>query len=73
MGSGLHVFQAATLHFATACGDEYLQEYQAGLAERGDLLGTTSWKYADGAFTLPDAPGLGVQIDEEALARYTVT
>ena len=73
MGSGLHVFQAATLHFATACGGEYLQEYQAGLAERGNLLGTTSWNYADGAFILPDAPGLGVQIDEKALARYTVT
>jgi len=34
MGNGLHVFQAATLHLATACGDECLQEYQAGLAER---------------------------------------
>ena len=72
MGSGLHVFQAATLHFATACGDEYLQEYQAGLAERGDLIGDTSWRYADGSFDLPDTPGLGVRIDEEALAGYAV-
>ena len=108
MGSGLHVFQSATLHFATACwnggptngrpahgltdstpgsadeaggmlsaapGSEvpYLQEYQAGLAQRGDLVGRTSWQYADGAFELPEVPGLGVEIDEEALARYTVT
>ncbi len=72
MGSGLHVFQAATLHFATACGNQYLQEYQAGLAERGDLLGSTDWKYVDGAFTLPESPGLGVRIDEEALSRYCV-
>ncbi len=72
MGSGLHVFQAATLHFATACGDECLQEYQAGLAERGDLVGRTDWRYSDGGFDLPDTPGLGVHIDEEALTRYTV-
>ena len=73
MGSGLHVFQSATLHFATACGPEYLQEYQAGLAERGDLVGHTSWQYADGGFALPETPGLGVQIDEEALTRYVVS
>ena len=100
MGSGLHVFQSATLHFATACWNggpmpdtpgadadsaagtvsrapgsdvAFLQEYQAGLAERGDRVGRTSWQYDDGCFALPDAPGLGVEIDEEALARYTVT
>ena len=73
MGNGLHVFQAATLHLATACGDECLQEYQAGLAERGNLVGRTAWNYTNGGFDLPDAPGLGVDIDEEALARYTVS
>lgn len=73
MGNGLGPFQAATLHFATACGGEYLQEYQAGLADRAELIGTTDWKYADGGFVVPDTPGLGVQVDEEALARYAVT
>lgn len=72
MGNGLGPFQAATLHFATACGGEYLQEYQAGLAERATLVSTTAWEYADGAFVVPDAPGLGVDVDEEALARYVV-
>lgn len=74
MGSGLHVFQAATLHFATACwNNDYLQEYQAGLAERGDRVGRSDWQYADGAFVVPDTPGLGVEMDEEALTRYTVS
>lgn len=72
MGNGLGPFQAATLHFATACGGEYLQEYQAGLAERATLVGTTAWHYADGMFRVPDAPGLGVEVDESALARYVV-
>jgi D-galactarolactone cycloisomerase len=72
MGSGLAVFQAATLHFAAVCGDEYLQEYQAGLAERAALVAQTAWTYAAGGFVLPDRPGLGVEIDEEAVARYSV-
>ena len=72
MGSGLAVFQAATLHFAAVCGDEYLQEYQAGLAERAALVADTAWVYADGGFVLPDRPGLGVEVDEEAVARYSV-
>ena len=72
MGSGLAVFQAATLHFAAVCGDECLQEYQAGLAERAALVSETAWVYADGGFRLPDRPGLGVEIDEEAVARYAV-
>lgn len=72
MGSGLAVFQAATLHFAAVCGDEYLQEYQAGLAERATLVADTAWVYADGGFNLPDRPGLGVDVDEAAVARYSV-
>lgn len=70
MGNGLGPFQAATLHFAAACTGACLQEYQAGLAERAALVGTTPWKYADGAIRLPDAPGLGVEMDEAALARH---
>ena len=72
MGNGLGPFQAATLHFSTACDGQYLQEYQAGLAERAMLVGSTAWKYADGMFRVPDMPGLGVEIDEVALARYVV-
>jgi galactonate dehydratase len=72
MGSGLAVFQAATLHFAAACSDEYLQEYQAGLAEHAQLVADTAWTYADGGFSLPDRPGLGVVVDEEAVASYAV-
>jgi D-galactarolactone cycloisomerase len=72
MGSGLAVFQAATLHFSAVCGGEYLQEYQAGLAQRAALVADTAWQYADGAFSLPDRPGLGVAVDEDKLARYLV-
>ena len=71
MGNGLGPFQAATLHFAAACPETCLQEFQAGLAERASLVGSTAWEYADGGFRLPDAPGLGVEMDERALLRHT--
>ncbi len=71
MGSGLGPFQAATLHFAAACPETCLQEFQAGLAERASVVGATAWEYADGGFRLPDAPGLGVEMDERALLRHT--
>ncbi len=72
MGNGLGPFQAATLHFSTACGHEHLQEYQAGLADRATLVGSTAWTYADGKFVVPNTPGLGVEVDEQALGRYVV-
>lgn len=72
MGSGLDLFQAATLHFATACADGPLCEYQAALAGRlGDAI-DTGWRFADGAFALPDRPGLGVEVDETRLAPFRV-
>ena len=72
MGAGTCVLQAATLSFATACTPEYLQEYQAGLAERGSSVFDSAWAYSDGAVALPDRPGLGVEIDDAELARYAV-
>jgi D-galactarolactone cycloisomerase len=72
MGSGLDLFQAATLSFAAACDDAHLQEYQAGLAGRlGDAV-DSAWSYQGGAFMLPDRPGVGVEIDLDRLAPAIV-
>lgn len=72
MGSGLDVFQAATLHFASACRPGLLSEYQAGLAGRlGDAV-DSGWSYAEGAFCLPDRPGIGAEIDVDRLAPFVV-
>jgi galactonate dehydratase len=62
---------AANLHLAAATpnfsiqenfndfADPYVKECQRGLPE-----------VVDGYFPLPDAPGLGIELDHEALARY---
>jgi D-galactarolactone cycloisomerase len=73
MGSGLDIFQAATLQVAAALGDpSLLTEFQAGLSGRlGDAV-RSAWAFADGGFRLPDEPGIGIAVDEAALARFVV-
>jgi D-galactarolactone cycloisomerase len=72
MGGALDLFQAATLHVAAACAGARLCEYQAGLAGRLGAAIDSGWRYEAGAFRLPERPGLGVEVDLEALARFVV-
>jgi L-alanine-DL-glutamate epimerase-like enolase superfamily enzyme len=72
MGMGSPVFQAATLHFSSICENNYLQEYQAGLANNLDKLVKTSWKYDKGYLKMPQKPGLGVEIDEINILENSV-
>jgi len=72
MGSGVSVFQAATLQCAALASPDYLQEFQGGLSDRLDKASDTGWKYADGGFVLPDRPGIGVEINESLLEPFIV-
>ncbi|MEM7022716.1 MAG: enolase C-terminal domain-like protein, partial [Pseudomonadota bacterium] len=72
MGSGLDIFQAATLHMAAVCEPDLLCEYQAGLSGRLEGAIDTGWVYRDGSFVLPDRPGLGVDITLDHLERFIV-
>ena len=72
MGSGVSVFQAATLQCAAVASEDYLQEFQGGLSDRLDKASDTGWKYADGGFVLPDRPGIGVEISESLLEPFIV-
>ncbi len=70
MGNGAAVFQAATLQCAALSSPEFLQEFQGGLSTLLNDAAETHWSIADGVFSLPDKPGVGVNIEEHALARY---
>ena len=72
MGSGVSIFQAATLQCAAIASPEYLQEFQGGLSEKLGDASDTAWSYADGQFVLPDRPGIGADIDEARLERFIV-
>lgn len=69
-GSGILVVRAAALQFACAWPAELPCEYQASLVEEVPGALVDHWQFAGGGFRLPDRPGLGVEVDETALARY---
>ncbi len=72
MGTGVSVFQAATLHCAALASPEFLQEFQGGLSDKLGAASDSGWVYRDGAFVLPDRPGLGVALDEAGIEPYIV-
>ena len=60
----------ASLHFAASCPNTPLVEYaQVSNPIAHDLMRAAP-VFADGALTLSDAPGLGVQLSEEIIAKY---
>ena len=63
---------AASLHFAAAIEQTSLFEYQATPNEIRDALVPNAPRPREGLLALPQSPGLGIDIDEEALRRFSV-
>lgn len=59
----------AAIHFNTAINNFGIQEYMPHSEIVGDVF-RTSYKFENGFLTIDDSPGIGVDIDEEAAARY---
>ena len=51
---------------------QLLQEFQGGLSNLLQDASDTGWQLKDGAFHLPDRPGIGVTIDQDGIEPYTV-
>jgi galactonate dehydratase len=60
---------AATVHAAAGMPNFLITEYFVNFEEIGKSIATPLVP-VNGVITLPTASGLGVEIDEEALARY---
>jgi L-alanine-DL-glutamate epimerase-like enolase superfamily enzyme len=63
---------AASLHFVAALPNTHYFEY---CVEQGDLrkhLTKQSFPVIDGDISVPEEPGLGVELDEEIVAKYRV-
>jgi L-alanine-DL-glutamate epimerase-like enolase superfamily enzyme len=63
---------AASLHFMAAIEQSSLFEFQATPNEIRDALVPNAPRSHEGFLELPQSPGLGIDIDEEALRRFSV-
>ncbi|MFW6150739.1 MAG: mandelate racemase/muconate lactonizing enzyme family protein [Chloroflexota bacterium] len=61
---------AATLQVSAAIPNFLITEYFVNFAERGRAIVTRPFVVEGGYIHVPDAPGLGLELDEAALARY---
>jgi L-rhamnonate dehydratase len=71
-GFTTYINVAAALHWLASIPNSFIMEYVAeeGTALR-EAITRQSFRAVDGFVTVPDEPGLGVHLDEEALARYS--
>jgi D-galactarolactone cycloisomerase len=70
MGTGSPLVQATALQFRAAARSGMLTELQLDLSSILPDVFDTGWSLRHGRLQVPDRPGLGVEIDEPALARY---
>jgi galactonate dehydratase len=70
MGSGTPVVQAAALHFNAAVAGDRLAECQFDLGGVLPDVFDTGWCYRGGQMAVPQRPGLGVEVNADALARH---
>jgi galactonate dehydratase len=61
---------AATSHVASSIPNLIYQEYQPVMLEMANRMLKRPIRCEGGCFSLPEGPGLGVEVDEEALAAY---
>jgi galactonate dehydratase len=61
---------AATVHACAVMPNFLITEYFVNFTERGDEISVGALKPVNGYIELPTGPGLGVELDESALARY---
>jgi D-galactarolactone cycloisomerase len=62
----------ASLHLAAVAPTFHIFEFDCTPNPLRTHLATTAIEAKDSRVTVPDAPGLGIQLDEESLARYAV-
>jgi galactonate dehydratase len=61
---------AATLQVSAAIPNFLITEYFVNFEPRGNEIAVTPFRLEHGCLALPAAPGLGIELREEALARY---
>jgi galactonate dehydratase len=61
---------AATLHASAGMPNFLITEYFVNFEDLGRAIARPPFRVEEGYITVPTAPGLGIDLDEEAVARY---
>jgi len=61
---------AATIQLCATIPNFLITEYFVNFTERGDEISKNPIRVENGCIPLPSAPGLGLELDEAAMARY---
>ena len=61
---------AATVHACAVMPNFLITEYFVNFAEVANAITVDPWRVEDGYVALPTGPGLGIELDEEALEHY---
>ncbi|MEX1021222.1 MAG: mandelate racemase/muconate lactonizing enzyme family protein [Litorilinea sp.] len=72
VGGGGMLSVAATIHYSAAIPNLQIMEHSHGAHARKGLIAHRYPEPENGIFALPTAPGLGVEIDEDAVEKYAV-
>lgn len=67
---GTAIYLAASLQWAAAGPNLMVCEWPLERGALGDDLLETPFRFSDGYVPLPEGPGLGIEIDEDALRRW---
>lgn len=64
------VASAASLHVCASTQHFDILEFSSGVFNREDIFTGIDLHPKDGYFAIPDGPGLGIELNEEAFAKY---
>jgi D-arabinonate dehydratase/D-galactarolactone cycloisomerase len=70
IGSAVHF--AASVHLAAALPNQSVMEFWYGANPIGDAILRKPFRVENGYFWVPEGPGLGIEIEEDALRKYAV-
>jgi len=70
IGSAIHF--AASVHLAAASPNQAVMEFWYGANPLGGAILRSPFRIEHGYFWVPEGPGLGITINEEALQRYAI-
>ena len=66
------ICMTADMHLMATTRRHYMLEYDINPSAFREELITNPYPFQDGSYTIPDRPGLGLELNQETLKKHTV-